>query len=406
MFKKFLSLAIVLMLVAGMAAVAASAAQVEISDNAADTPAEVGADTPAEIGADGAADTGAESGADTAASGSKIYFDANTSGWNNYSVIMVYCYMPETGDIQIDWGSRKKGGMTDEGNGIWSYDFAAKGIDIDPNKQYAVIFNADTGAQTCDLLFETCCFGDTAYCESDKFLENTDDSNKKSVVVRWKNNPQLGPKKAITSLGHIVGETIPSYTSPYKMFVSFLADGGAKGIQNAKLYSDGKSYQEIIDETAANLGLQKGDVKMAIAEAAQPDPDNGRQDSFDLSKEWDESKSPLPDGENKEAHQTGDGGTDNSAKGGSGSNSGGSSDSGSGSGSDSSSGGSGSSSGSDSGSGSSGSSASGSGSGSSSASGSGSGSQTGQETTVVFIMLGVMVAAAVAIILIRRKNRS
>lgn len=395
MIKKLLSLAIALMLVMSMAAIAVSAAQVEISENAAETPAEVGAE--------GAADTGADAGVDTAASGTKIYFDANTSGWDNFSIIMVYCYLPETGDIQIDWGSRKKGGMTNEGDGIWSYDFGAKGIDLDSSKQYAIIFNADTGAQTCDLLFETCCYGDTAYCEKDKFLENTDDSNKKSVVVRWRNNTQLGPKKAITSLGHIVGEVVPSYTSPYKMFVNFLADGGAKGIQNAKLYSDGKTYQQIIDETAADLGLQKGDVKQAIAEAAQPDPTGVRIDSFDLSKEWDESKSPLPDGENEEVHQTGDGGDDGSGSGGSGTGGNGGSDTGTTGSDDSGNGGSGSS-----GSGSSGNSGSGSSgsSGSSGATGSGSGSKTGQETTVLFIMLGAMVVAAGVIVIARKRNRS
>lgn len=54
----------------------------------------------------------------------------------------------------------------------------------------------------------------------------------------------------------------------------------------------------------------------------------------------------------------------------------------------------------------SGSGSSGSGSGSSGASGSGSGSSTGQETTVLFIMLGVMAVAAGAILILRKKNRS
>ena len=41
-----------------------------------------------------------------------------------------------------------------------------------------------------------------------------------------------------------------------------------------------------------------------------------------------------------------------------------------------------------------------------SASGSGDGSKTGQDTTVLFIMLGVMIVAAGAIVIIRRKSRS
>ena len=399
MFKKVLCLVVALMIVMSMAAVAASAAQVEISENAADTPAEVGAESGAEVGADGGADTGAEGGADTGDSGSKIYFDAGTSGWGGYSIIMVYCYMPETGDIQIDWGSRKKGGMTDEGNNIWSYDFAAKGIEIDPSKQYAIIFNADTGIQTCDLLMDSACFGDTAVCTADQFLENTDDSNKKSTVVHWKSG-RLGTKKAITSLGHIVGDVVPSYTSPYKMFVDFLANSGAKSLANALNYSDGKSAQQIIDETAADLGLQKGDVKNAIAEAATTGTTTaGGTETKDWSKDWNASASSLPDGENEGAHTTGDGGNDGGATGGdSGSGSGSSGSGSSGSGSS----GSGSSSSGSSSSGSGGSS----GSGSSSASGSGSGSKTGQETTVIFIMLGVMAAAAGVILFARKKDRT
>ncbi|MBQ7218567.1 MAG: LPXTG cell wall anchor domain-containing protein, partial [Ruminococcus sp.] len=42
----------------------------------------------------------------------------------------------------------------------------------------------------------------------------------------------------------------------------------------------------------------------------------------------------------------------------------------------------------------------------SSASGSGSASQTGQETTVLYIMLGVMVAAAGVIFFARKKTRA
>lgn len=401
MFKKIVSLMIAMMIVMSIAAISVSAAQVEISENAADTPAEVGAE--------GGADTGAESGADTGAGGQKIYFDASTSGWNNYSIIMVYCYEPETGDIQIDWAAKKKGGMKDEGNDIWSYDFAAKGITLDTSKQYAIIFNADTGAQTCDLLMDSTCFGDTAICNKDVMIENTADSNKKSVEVRWKGG-QLGPMKAITSLGHIVGDVVPAYTSPYKMFVKFLASLGKDGLQNALNYSDGKTAQEIIDETAANLGLKKDDVKQAIAEAAKPADD--RTDSHDWSKDWDESKSSLPSGSNEETHTQGDGKKDDSSSGGSGGGSG--SEGGSGSGSeggsdsDSSSGDSGSS-GSSGGSGSSGSSgASGSGgsSGSGGVSGSGDGATTGQETTILFIMLGVMAIAIVAIVILRKKNRS
>ncbi|MBR1533796.1 MAG: hypothetical protein IJ639_05500, partial [Ruminococcus sp.] len=315
MFKKFVSLAIVLMLVMSMAAVAVSAAQVEISENAADTPAEVGAEGGAEVGAEGGADTGAEGGADTSASGKTVSFDPSACGWNNYTIIMLYCYCPADGSVQIDWAAKKKGGMT-ESNGIWTYDFDAKKIELEDGKEYSLIFNADTGVQTHDLLFNTTMYGDTAVGEATQ-VENPADSNKKSNIARWKSG-KLGPALCITSLGNVVGEQVPSYTTAYKMFVGFLADTGKSGLQNALNYANGKSAQEVIDETASKLGLKKGDVTSAIAEAAKPDGD--RVDSYDWSKDWSADKSSLSDGENQEAHQNPNSGvTDPGASGGSGS---------------------------------------------------------------------------------------
>ena len=176
MFKKILSLAVALMIVMSMAAIAASAAQVEISENAADTPAEVGAESGAEVGADGGADTGAEGGAETAAGGKVIYFDTNSCGWNDGEVIILYCYDPSGDEPElIPWGSNKKGGMTNDGTGICSYDFEAKGIELQPGKQYSLIFNHNGLKQTHDLLFDESCFGDTATADPNTSIENPAD---------------------------------------------------------------------------------------------------------------------------------------------------------------------------------------------------------------------------------------
>ena len=392
MFKKILSLAIALMIVMSMAAIAASAAQVEISENAADTPAEVGAESGAEVGADGGADTGAEGGAETAAGGKVIYFDTNSCGWNDGEVIILYCYDPSGDEPElIPWGSNKKGGMTNDGTGICSYDFEAKGIELQPGKQYSLIFNHNGLKQTHDLLFDESCFGDTATADPNTSIENPADSGKNSFEARWKSG-NLGPAKCITSLGHVVGEVIPAYTTAYGMFVNFLTNTGNQGLTNAMNYADGKSVQQVLDETAAALGLYKGDVENAVKEAAEKEPA-----VKDLVSQWKAADSTLSDGNNEQAHQNPDSGVTDD-KGGSGSDSSGSGSGSSGSGSS----GSGSSSSGSSSSGSSGSSS----SGSSSASGSGSGSKTGQETTVIFIMLGVMVAAAGVIFFARKKDRA
>ena len=83
MFKKIAGIALAAMLIGSTAVVAASAAETDEVVAAADDSAVAAADDSA-VGAD---DASASTGAD-----SKIYFDANSSGWNNYKTITFYLY--------------------------------------------------------------------------------------------------------------------------------------------------------------------------------------------------------------------------------------------------------------------------------------------------------------------------
>ena len=339
MFKKIISLALALMMIMSVAVLAASAAQVEIVEDAADTPVEVG---------------GENTDASTGNSAKTVYFDANATGWN-ITALMAYVYNPETGDLLIDWGSKKKGGMTDEGNGVYSYDFEAKGIELQDGVQYVIIFNNDGITQTYDLLFDTSCLGDTAVAEATT-LENPAKSEGKCNVTRWQNHPapNYGPVKNITSIGNVVGEIIPAYTNAEKMMTDFLKNtlGNAKQYADKKFGADalaGKSdaeiYQLIIDTTAKDLGLSLEQLEACVNEAGATD-------------KWDKTKSTL-------ASSGGSGSTTPTTAGGS--------------------------------SGSTGTTG-------STKTGSGSTSKTGQETTVLFIMLGVMAAAAGVIFFVRRRE--
>ena len=357
MFKKILSLAIVAMLLMSLVAIGASAAQVEVAEEA--------------VPADDVASQGAE--ADVAATGDDgvIYFDAASAGWEGASAISFYIY--EIGGPNVtEWGSKNKSLTSNDGD-TWAFKAAEAGVQ--EGKEYGIIFNnLDTTAQTADLLFNTSNFGDTGYVPNpDDKIENAVDSNKKSMIAKWKNSSN-GPIKQITSLGNIVGETIPSTTSAYQMLVNFLASKGSQSLTNA-LNFNGKDAQTTIDETASALGLTQADVTKAIAEAKDTGANDGSGDKTDWSDKWDASKSSLPAGEG--------GGGDTSSK---------SSDSSSKSsgGSTSSSGGSTSSSGGS----------------SSTKSGSASNTQTGQEETILFIMLGVMVLAAGVIFFVRKKERA
>lgn len=352
MFKKFFCLALALVMIMSIAAVGFSAAQVEIAEVAADADAaSTGSDADAaSTGAD--ADAASTSALDT---GKCLNFDASTTGWNDFGKIGFY--MAEVGgDEWKPWGSKALFASEETSSGVWSFDPEANGYPIESGKQYYVIFvNQNSGGQTANLLFDSSCLGDTAYCDGST-QENDVDSNKSSLVARWKNS-SLGPMKVVTSIGNVVGETIPANTTAYEMLVNFLKNT----LSNARTYvvdTGKKTEQQMIDDVVAALGLTDEDCTKAIAEAG-------------VTVDWKASSS-------------------------GGSSSGGSSSSSSSSGGSSSS----------SGSTSSGSSSSGSSSSSSTKSGSASNTQTGQEENILFIMLGVMVVAAGVIFFTRKRERA
>ena len=102
MFKKILSLAIVAMLLMSVVAISASAAQVEVAEEAA--------------AADDVASQGAE--ADVAATGDDgvIYFDAASAGWTGAKAISFFIYgLSGEGNI-TEWGSKNKSLTSNDGD--------------------------------------------------------------------------------------------------------------------------------------------------------------------------------------------------------------------------------------------------------------------------------------------------
>lgn len=190
----------------------------------------------------------------------------------------MYLY-EHNGDALITWGS-KKGNMIYEGNNIWSFDFGAKGIGLYPSKQYGIIFTADWGVQTCDIIFDTSIMGDTAYCTGD-LVENSVDSNKRSYDVRWKNaDPEkYAPPVCITAIGNIIGNAYWAGTTPYDMLVNFIKSDGADGLNNALKYN-GKTAQQTLDDISDRWGLSSDDVEKAIRESGKTvDWDNSNSGS-------------------------------------------------------------------------------------------------------------------------------
>ncbi len=310
--------------------------------------------------ANGAADAQAEVAANNeteAGTGASqvINFDPSGTGWNNYSKIFAHVYSVDGEGTWPSWQSKAEACKKND-DGTWTYDLSKCGNSItEQGAYYAVVFSNENGMETYNLLFGAACIGDTAYCDGTT-CENPVDSTKNSLLCFWKgqDKSKFGPRLQVTSIGNIVGSCVPSNKTPYSIMVEFLKDS----LESARQYS-GKDDQAIVDDAAKALGLYKEDVTKAIAEVG-------------VSVDWDASKSSLPEGTNPEASKSGDEGGGGDNGGNNGGNNGGTNGGGSGS----------------------------------SKSGSGSGSTTGQDTTLLFVMLGVLVAAAGVIFFVRKREKA
>ena len=186
MLKKIVSIALVLVMVLSVAVISVSAA--EVSNSA-------GADT------------------DSAATGADnvIYFD--TTGWKNFAI--VYCHIWERGgDSFFAWQAKRE--MCDKvKDNLYSYDLSKlndptatiKG-GLQDGKDYCIIFSANTGVQTFDTTFGKACIGDTAKITG-KQIENAVDSEKSAQEAVWTSNSKnYGPHLAISSIGNIIGSVL------------------------------------------------------------------------------------------------------------------------------------------------------------------------------------------------------
>ena len=194
-------------------------------------------------------------------SSNKIYFDVNDVLWRDFSTITCYIYEHPDNEPLFEWGSRK-GDMTNEGDGVWSFDFDAKGISLEPEKLYGVIFTADWNNQTCELILTSECIGDAAYLTGD-MRESPTDSNKRTFKAAWKQS-SYGMPICITSIGNIIGDCFWPDETAYSVFMRFLTSD--EGLSTAIMYN-GMTQEQTIDDVAETLGLTEAEKLKACAEA-------------------------------------------------------------------------------------------------------------------------------------------
>lgn len=192
--KRIISIALAVVMVLSIAVVAVSAA--EVND--------------ANVGADSNNSAGADTSSSTTGAGDLVYFDA--SGWKNVSTI--YCHIwKRGGDAFIGWQLKKETCKKVSGD-KWSYDLANLDASttmsggLQSGEDYCIIFSANTGKQTYDATFSKACVGDTLKLTG-ALVENPVDSDKKADEAVWtKNSGSYGPHLAFTSIGNIVGKKL------------------------------------------------------------------------------------------------------------------------------------------------------------------------------------------------------
>ena len=154
----------------------------------------------------------AEESSEVAAAANTITFE-QPSDWKNVKVMYCHIWMC-IDDGSVKWPSWKSKAekMTNNGDGTWTYDVSKLGAGaIDANKggAYAVIFAADTGMQTYNLVFGADCLGDKAYATGNKF-ENPEDSAKTCIEAAWRSGKYGAEKKILSTGNDVVGSVTPA----------------------------------------------------------------------------------------------------------------------------------------------------------------------------------------------------
>lgn len=359
MFKKIAGLFLAAAVMCSSAAITASAAEAE------DDAAVAAADQSGEVSADGSSEVSADASSEVEA-GNVIKFDVKKSGWNNVKTVFCHVWKADGSGDWPAWQSKKEKCKYDASTGIATYDLSMTGNTISKSdgRVYCVIFSANTGMQSYNAIMNGNCIGDTLYCTGNQ-LENPEDSEKKANEAKWQNNSDCGPEKKITSTGNIIGSAFPEGESDVTLLATYLVayyNDDAKTSLTQKLLDELKvSPVDVMGAVTDRLNATNNEDKDKIAPAVEKilsgctDPTTGKK----------ADPKTLDNAKKSGAKATGSS-SSNSASG--------------------------------SGSGSSGSGSSGSGSSSTGA------VKSGVETTIVFVMAGLMVSAAGVMFLARKKK--
>jgi len=226
MFKKIASVCLAATMVAGTAAAVSAAETTDDAVAASDSSAVAASDSSA-VAADSSSSVGATT---------EVYFDVKSAGWESTAGTGVFCHIyaySSDGKTYPSWQSKAEKCTYDSSTGIATYDLQTgikKGNDgletIDSSNKWCIMFSTKAGNETCSVLFNSGCYGDTLYCpDPSKVYENNVDSDKTSIVCKFKNSG-LGAAKVITSTAKIQGEDFAYGESNETILSAYLHDYG------------------------------------------------------------------------------------------------------------------------------------------------------------------------------------
>ena len=155
----------------------------------------------------------------------EIKFDVKKSGWENVKNIYCHVWAADGTGVWPMWQRRSEKCVYDSDTGIAAYDLSKTGntISASDGKRYCVIFSANTGVQTYNVVMDGNCIGDTLYCTGNK-LENPDDSEKVALEAVWTENKDCGPEKRITTTGNVIGTTLTEGVTDETLLAQYLID--------------------------------------------------------------------------------------------------------------------------------------------------------------------------------------
>ncbi len=159
-----------------------------------------------------------------------ISFDVGSSGWTNVKTVSCHVWRADGKQTNVGtewptWGTKTEKCTYDVEKGIATYDLS-KTYNIfgkDDGNIYCVMFYANTGEMTYETIMNGSCIGDTMYVTGE-MLESPEDSQKYCIEASWRNNPDCGARKRITSTGNIIGVTHPDGETDETMLAKYLID--------------------------------------------------------------------------------------------------------------------------------------------------------------------------------------